>query len=550
MAAFRFWLLVLLLVAAPVAAQNATLDAPEAVSPGVPFEIAWSGPALPTDFLTVVPTDADDAAFTAYVYTAQGNPARYVAPPEPGTYEIRYLSGQPFRPLARTPLRVVRDQARLDAPDEVAAGSTFKVYWTGPNQGLDFLTIVEAGAAERAYTDVSYTEAGTPLPLTAPTQPGTYEVRYLAGQSYRTLARTMIRVSARRAELEAPASVEARSVFEIAWTGPGAAKDFLTVVPAGAPDDAAAASVLTKWGNPAKIEAPREPGAYEIRYLAGTSRAVLARQPLDVSPGRAFGAVRVVGQLDEAAEGLPEGTAVEVILDASGSMLQRHDGQRRIDLARQALRRLTTEALPPATPFALRIFGHRETGTCRTDLDLPLQPLDAATAAARLEAVEAKNLAKTPIARSLELVADDLRDVAGPRLVILVTDGEETCDGDPAEAIRALKHAYPDLRVNIVGFAIDDFGLKETFRAWAALGGGRYFDARDGVDLGLGLSEALQTPFELLDDQGRIVATGVVNGSAVEAPPGTYTVRLRTDDAREIPGVTLAAGQTADVRVN
>lgn len=59
------------------------------------------------------------------------------------------------------------------------------------------------------------------------------------------------------------------------------------------------------------------------------------------------------------------------------------------------------------------------------------------------------NLAKTPIARSLELVVQDLATVSGERIVVLITDGEETCDGDPAAVIEALQTSGIDARVNI-----------------------------------------------------------------------------------------------------
>lgn len=540
----------LLLIACPATAQEASIEAPSAVAPGAAFEVDWSGPDAATDFLTVVPRDADDAAFSAYVYTRQGNPARIEAPREPGDYEIRYLSGQPYRPLARRLLRVDGGQARVEAPAEVGAGSRFRVFWTGPNRALDFLTLVEAGAPERAYTETAYTRAGTPLTLTAPEQPGAYEIRYLSGQSYRPLASARVRVTARRATLDAPETAEARMLLQIGWEGPGAAEDRIAIVPAGSPEGTAATHVFTKWGNPARIEAPHEPGEYEIRYLAGRAGQTTASRPLRVTPGRRYGAVRVSGAVAQQREGLPEGAAVELILDASGSMLQRQEGERRIDLAKAALHRLTQEALPAGSPFALRVFGHRETGACRTDLEVPLQPLDPAAAAARIAGIEAMNLAKTPIAQSLEAVAEDLADVPGERIVILITDGEETCDGDPAAAIEALRRRHPGLRVTIVGFAIDDFGLKETFREWARLGGGAYFDARDAGALGLGMTDALQLPFELVDAEGRVVATGAVGGSAVEVPPGEYTVRVRSTPAREIPGVSVEAGATAEVRVD
>ena len=74
------------------------------------------------------------------------------------------------------------------------------------------------------------------------------------------------------------------------------------------------------------------------------------------------------------------GAAIELILDASGSMLKRLDGKRRIEIAKEVLGEAITEHIPPGTPVALRVFGHKEANSCRTDLELPLAPLDPATA--------------------------------------------------------------------------------------------------------------------------------------------------------------------------
>ena len=107
-----------------------------------------------------------------------------------------------------------------------------------------------------------------------------------------------------------------------------------------------------------------------------------------------------------------------------------------------------------------------------------------------------------------------------------MTDGEETCDGDPEAAIRSLRSSGIDVRVNIVGFAIDDLLLAEAFDEWARLGGGRYVEAHDASELEAAMGSALETTYDVLND-GAVVATGVVGGDAVRLLPGAYDVRVR-----------------------
>ncbi|MCP4201688.1 MAG: VWA domain-containing protein [bacterium] len=224
--------------------------------------------------------------------------------------------------------------------------------------------------------------------------------------------------------------------------------------------------------------------------------------------------------------------AVELILDASGSMLQRLEGRSRIDIARDVLVSLVEETLPPETPLALRIFGHKTPRACQTDLEVPLSPLRPAKIVPVIRRTEAKNRAKTPIGASLELVAADLETADGPKIVILVTDGEETCGGDPQAAIQGLKDKGFDVRVNIVGFAIEDETLKDTFSRWATLGGGLYFNATSGEELGQAMRQALQPKFQVLDAGGEVVAAGVTRGDPVEVPAGLYSVRVLTSPPR------------------
>jgi hypothetical protein len=66
----------------------------------------------------------------------------------------------------------------LDAPDEVNAGAQFEVEWTGPDGPSDYITIVPAGSAEGAYLSYAYTRDGSPATLTAPDDPGAYEIWY------------------------------------------------------------------------------------------------------------------------------------------------------------------------------------------------------------------------------------------------------------------------------------------------------------------------------------------------------------------------------------
>jgi hypothetical protein len=324
------------------------------------------------------------------------------------------------------------------------------------------------------------------------------------------------------ATLDGPASVVAATEFPLTWTGPDNSGDYVTIVPAGAEPRDYLSYAYTRVGATLTLRAPLDAGPHELRYMTGRSRQVLASRPITVTPGALPGRLRVAGGAESPG---PDRGAVEVILDASGSMLQRIDGVRRIELARNALDRLVREMVPARTRFALRVFGHREAGSCRTDLEIAASPLDPPGAAASIAGIQALNLARTPIGASLDLVRNDLTGVEGPVIVVLVTDGEETCEGDPAAAIQSLRGSGIDVRVNIVGFAIDEQQLRETFQAWSRLGNGRYVEANDGNELAEAMRSSLGVPFDVLSGD-EVVATGVVDGPELRLAPGPYRIRI------------------------
>ena len=160
------------------------------------------------------------------------------------------------------------------------------------------------------------------------------------------------------------------------------------------------------------------------------------------------------------------------------------------------------------------------------------------------------NLAKTPIADSLAKVESDLKNAPGPKVIVLVTDGEETCDGSPEEVIQKLRDKGFDVTLNIVGFAIADATLESQFKSWADLGGGRYFSANSQEGLSESLKEALQIPFAVYDSVGTLVAEGVVGGEPQELEQGFYRVVVQSSPPRTFEDVEVPGEKYVEVKLD
>jgi hypothetical protein len=267
------------------------------------------------------------------------------------------------------------------------------------------------------------------------------------------------------------------------------------------------------------------------------------------------------GRLAVVAPGVPDDpsrisvakdAAVEIILDTSGSMLDKVGKRRRIDIATDVLTDLVERRLPAGVPFALRVFGDRA-DVCGTRLAVPLAPLDAGAVTRLVRGIDVVRAADTPIGDAIASVAADLAGPARTRIVLLITDAEEVwphpdlCGRDPAEAIAALARQGITVRLNIVGFGLSAKRAKAQMRRWAELGGGAYFDAHDQRQLAARIADAIRAPFQVLDASGTVVATGTVGGPAVTLPPGTYSVVVLTDPEVRFDAVLVSSGETAQL---
>lgn len=247
--------------------------------------------------------------------------------------------------------------------------------------------------------------------------------------------------------------------------------------------------------------------------------------------------------------GVPQDVSVALILDTSGSMLSGLGDSTRIDVAKGALTNLVTQTIPAGTNVSLRTFGDTP-DSCETRLVVPRGPLDPAAMAQTINNIPVVNLVRTPIGESLLQVAGDLGTGPGPKIVVLVTDGEETCGGDPAAAIQSLVASGIDVRVNIVGFTVDDPTLQAQFTQWAQLGKGRYIQATNADELQSAVRAAVQPGFDVVTSDGRVVASGQVGGDPVDVPAGTYSIVIHSEPAKRVDGVVVTPDQTTTVQLD
>ncbi len=272
---------------------TATLEAPDRAPAGGTVELRWSGPAYEGDYLTVVARGAPEGTYNAYRLARDGSPANLTTPDAAGPHELRYVIGQSGRTLTSAPLTLVAVAATLEAPAQAQAGAQVEIHWSGPANEGDYLTIVERGAPEGSHENYAPARRPGPALVQAPDALGDHEIRYVVAQSGRTLASHPIELTAVSASLRVVGPTLAGGELDVQWAGPNLKDDFITLVPAGAPEGEYGDYAYARRGSPARLRAPDRPGDYELRYVVGQSRRTLASLPLKLAAAEV--SLKVVG---------------------------------------------------------------------------------------------------------------------------------------------------------------------------------------------------------------------------------------------------------------
>jgi len=161
-----------------------------------------------------------------------------------------------------------------------------------------------------------------------------------------------------------------------------------------------------------------------------------------------------------------------IIADQSISMNELVQGKRKTDYVFQGLSTFL-DSLPPDQQIGLRVFGSRR--DCRsTELIVPIGPNNIN----KIKKVIASLVpsGNTPLALALEKGVKDFgSDLEVEKIIVLLTDGHDTCNGDPCKVIDRFKKENPQLNVSVdvVGIIIDDRARKQL-RCIAKYSGGHF----------------------------------------------------------------------------
>jgi Mg-chelatase subunit ChlD len=242
---------------------------------------------------------------------------------------------------------------------------------------------------------------------------------------------------------------------------------------------------------------------------------------------------------------LSKGVGVALAIDTSKSMNEPLGNTDRMTVAKDVLSHLVSTTIPEGVPVSLRIFRPKARA-CDSTQVAPLRPLDREKMLDKIRKLRGVTQG-TPLASMIAALPEDLGGVEGPKVIIVVTDGRETCKGDPGLEVQRLVDGGYEASVSIVGLALDRADLKADMKRWAEAGGGTFYDAQDPATLETAIAAVLQAPYRVYDETGAVVATGVVGGAAVDVPTGVFRVEVLSDPPVVWEGIDLIPGETAEL---
>lgn len=238
-----------------------------------------------------------------------------------------------------------------------------------------------------------------------------------------------------------------------------------------------------------------------------------------------------------------------LILDASGSMwAQLAEGRSRVEVARDVLDGFLG-ARPVSAPLGVIAYGHNRRGDC-SDISViaPFGVQDPKRLAAQLRAISPRG--KTPIADALRLAAGQVPPTAEDAEIVLITDGLETCGGDPCAVAAELARSGIQMRAHVVGFGLTE-GEVAQIACIAEQTGGMVLATQSGAELAEALVRAT-TAARPVETEAGFAKVNLTIASDIAGRPDRVTMRgvhEETDEVVEfgILDFTQASALTVDL---
>ena len=227
--------------------------------------------------------------------------------------------------------------------------------------------------------------------------------------------------------------------------------------------------------------------------------------------------------------------AVEIVVDASRSMWGRMDGEPKMVVAKEILEDVSYW-FPEDLELALRAYGSTSPSDDADCGDSTLLvPFGEENREGIREAIAGlRPLGQTPIAYALNQAARDFGTLQDDRALVLLTDGIESCGGDPVQAARELREQ--GITVHLIGFGIGnaDGADVASLQAVTDASGGRYVTAGSAQELKEALAQTVATSYSVFKGEIEVANGSLGSDQTLYLPEGDYRVELDSTPTQKV----------------
>jgi hypothetical protein len=198
--------------------------------------------------------------------------------------------------------------------------------------------------------------------------------------------------------------------------------------------------------------------------------------------------------------------------------------------------------IPPETRVGLRIYGNSTspfTACHATRVLVPLGQNNRTLIASKMIGIQPTGM--TPISYTIlrSLQEDFPAGVGGPKTIILISDGIETCGEDPCHVAVRLQQMGINVKINVIGLGLQDYAADKQLRCVALGTKGQYYSANTAAELAQGLGQAMAAQATV---QGTILPQPMPAPSSAVSPDATPSVSHKPTQTRQdiyLPAVPI-----------
>ncbi len=159
---------------------------------------------------------------------------------------------------------------------------------------------------------------------------------------------------------------------------------------------------------------------------------------------------------------------IGLVLDSSGSMGQMLEKNKtKMFFLKKMMKEFVGQQWKLRNKVGVRVYGARVKGKC-DDIQMITPYTDHSLSKLEKSLETMAPLGMTPMHASMMLTVDEIKNMSGEKKIVIVTDGEDTCGGDPCKTAEKIKKDKLDITFYVIALGFQ--GNSDALQKMSCLG--------------------------------------------------------------------------------